>query len=93
VEALEERFDRVRSLVGDGVNKPRYNSVLAITTRDVSATQKKVEPVLDRSVKRWQLDEVVNNDGKPSEIYYLMRMRKSSTEDELVTAIRAKAGM
>ncbi len=92
VELLEERFDRVRSLVGNGGNKPRYNSVLALTTQDVSAAQKKIEPVLDRTVKRWKLDEVVNNDGKPSELYYLLRLRKSTTEDELVTAIRADAG-
>ena len=92
VELLEERFDRVRSLVGNGGNKPRYNSVLALTTQDVSAAQKKIEPVLDRTVKRWKLDEVVNNDGKPSELYYLLRLRKSTTEAELVTAIRADAG-
>ena len=92
VAALEERFDRVRSLVGTGGKKPRYNSVLAITTQHVSEAQQKVEATLDEVVKRWTLDEVVSNDGKPSELYYLLRLRKSTTRDELLTAIRAKAG-
>jgi hypothetical protein len=92
VAALEERFDRVRSLVGEGGKKPQYNSVLAISSKDITAAQKQVEPVLDAMVKRWKLDEVVNNDGKPSELYYLLRLRKSTTEDDLVTAIRAEAG-
>jgi uncharacterized protein DUF4956 len=92
VAALEERFDRVRGLVGAGGKKPQYNSVLAVSAKDVSAAQKQVEPVLDEIVKRWKLDEVVNNDGKPSELYYLLRLRKSTTEDELITAIRAAAG-
>jgi len=35
---------------------------------------------------------VVTNDGKPSELYYLLRVRKSTTRDELVTAVRAAAG-
>jgi uncharacterized protein DUF4956 len=92
VAALEERFDRVRGLVGAGGKKPQYNSVLAITSHDVTAAQRQVEPVLDEMVKRWKLDEVVNNDGKPSELYYLLRLKKSTTEDELVTAIRGAAG-
>ena len=92
VAALEERFDRVRGLVGAGGKKPQYNSVLAISAKNVSAAQRLVESVLDETVKRWKLDEVVKNDGKPDELYYLLRLRKSTTEDELVTAIRAAAG-
>ena len=38
------------------------------------------------------LDEVVTNVGKPSEVYYLIRLAKSVTRDEFITAIRAKAG-
>ena len=48
--------------------------------------------VIDEIAKRWKLDEVVSNDGKPDELYYLLRLRKSTTEDELVTAIRSAAG-
>jgi hypothetical protein len=92
VEALEERFDRVRALIGPDGKKPRYNSVLEITANDIGAAQKAIEPVLDKEVKRWALDEVVTNDGKPSELYYLIRMRKSSTRDALLTAVRAGAG-
>ena len=92
VEALEERFDRVRGLVGTGGKKPRYNSVLAVSSAKVGEAQQKIEPVLDDVTKRWKLDEVVTNDGKPSELYYLLRLRKSTTRDQLVTAVRAAAG-
>jgi len=93
VAALEERFDRVRGLVDDsGKKKARYNSVLAVTVKDVTAAQQKIEAVLDDTTKRWKLDEVVNNDGKPSELYYLLRLRKSTTRDDVVTAVRAGAG-
>lgn len=92
VAALEERFDRVRGLVDDGGKKARYNSVLAVTAKDVSKAQQQIEAVLEDVTKRWKLDEVVSNDGKPSELYYLMRIRKSTTRDEVVTAVRAAAG-
>jgi len=92
VEALEERFDRVRALIGPDGKKPRFNSVLEVKANDIGAAQKAIEPVLDQVVKRWSLDEVVTNDGKPSELYYLLRMKKSTTRDDLLTAIRAAAG-
>ncbi len=92
VEALEKRFERVRALIGPDGKKPRFNSVLAVTANDIGAAQKTIEQVLDKEVKRWNLDEVVTNDGKPSELYYLMRMRKSTTRDGLLTAIRSAAG-
>ena len=38
------------------------------------------------------LDEVVTNVGKPSELYYLVRIRKSTTKDQLLTAVRSTAG-
>ena len=34
----------------------------------------------------------VTNVGKPSEVYYLVRLGKTTTQDDLITAIRAKAG-
>jgi hypothetical protein len=51
-----------------------------------------IEQVLEQAVKRWTLNEVVTNEGTPSELYYLVRMRKSVTRDKLLTAIRAAAG-
>jgi hypothetical protein len=53
--------------------------------------QKHIEPALDNVTKRWRLDEVVNNKGKPSEIYYLVHTRKSVPRDAMVTAIRSTA--
>jgi hypothetical protein len=43
-------------------------------------------------VKRWRLDEVVTNVGKPSEIYYLVRLKKSMMRDQVLTAIHDDAG-
>jgi hypothetical protein len=41
--------------------------------------------------KRWDLDEVVTNVGKPSELYYLVRVKKSLPRDTLLTAIHENA--
>jgi hypothetical protein len=42
--------------------------------------------------RRWRLDEVATHEGKPSELYYLVRVRKSVTRDQFLTAIRESAG-
>jgi Domain of unknown function (DUF4956) len=88
--ALAERFDRVRDQIGKK-KKARYNSILTITTDNVPEAQKQVEEVLNRMTKRWDLDEVVTNVGKPSEIYYLTRLKKSMPKDVLLTAIHENA--
>lgn len=90
--ALAERFERVRKILGPSGKKPRFNAVLAITTEVLSEAQAKVSDVLDEVAARWRLDEVVTNVGKPSELYYLVRIRKSTTKDALITAIRSSAG-
>ena len=36
--------------------------------------------------RRWRLDEVVTNVGKPSELHYLVRIRKSVSKEDLLTA-------
>jgi hypothetical protein len=66
--------------------------VLTITTDQVTEAQAKVETVLEQVAKRWRLDEVVTNVGKPSEIYYLTRLKKAVTRDDLLTAVRDNAG-
>jgi hypothetical protein len=88
--ALADRFGRVRDAMGKK-KKARYNSILTITTDSVPEAQKQVEEVLDRMTKRWDLDEVVTNVGKPSEIYYLARLKKSIPRDVLLTAIHENA--
>jgi hypothetical protein len=92
IDALAERFGRVREVVGPNKKKPRFNAVLSVTTDKVGETQVVVQKVLDKMTKRWILDEVVSNNGKPSEIYYLVRLGKALTRDELLTAMRAKGG-
>lgn len=92
IDALAERFGRVREVVGPNKKKPRFNAVLSVTTDKVGETQVVVQKVLDKMTKRWILDEVVSNTGKPSEIYYLVRLGKSMTRDELLTALPAKGG-
>ncbi|HEY8850647.1 MAG TPA: DUF4956 domain-containing protein [Gemmatimonadaceae bacterium] len=89
-DALAERFDRVRTQIGKK-KKARYDSILTITTDNVPDAQKQVEEVLERMTKRWDLDEVVTNVGKPSEVYYLARLKKSIPRDVLLTAIHENA--
>ena len=91
-EALAQRIDRVREALGPNRKKPRYNSVLSITSDKVGEAQVIMQKVLDKMTKRWVLDEVVTNVGKPSEVYYLVRLGKTMTRDDLITSIRAKAG-
>ncbi|MEP6493530.1 MAG: DUF4956 domain-containing protein [bacterium] len=88
VEALAERFDRVRTILGPHGKKPRYNAVVSIVTSKITEAQHNVEPALERVTKRWRLDEVVTNSDKPSELYYLVRTLKSIDRDAMLTAIR-----
>ena len=89
--ALSERFDRVRKLVGPPGKKPRYNAILIVTTENLTEAQSKVAEALDEVARRWRLDEVVTNVGKPSVLSYLVRIRKSVSKDDLLTAVRIKA--
>ncbi len=89
--ALADRFKRVQKTVGTKKKKPRFDSVLTITTDEVPDAQRRVEEVLDRLTKRWSMDEVVTNTGKPCEIYYLTRLKKSIPRDVLLTAIHENA--
>jgi lysylphosphatidylglycerol synthetase-like protein (DUF2156 family) len=89
VQALAERFRRVRALLGTNGKKPRFDAIVMVTTTKVTEAQQHVAAALEEGTKRWQLDEVVANAGKPSELYYLVRTRKSVGRDALLTAIRA----
>ena len=91
VNALADRFERVRNTIGNK-KKARYNSVLHITTDNLPESQKRIEQVLDRMTKRWDLDEIVTNIGKPSEIFYLVRLKKSMSRDAFITAVHETAG-
>ena len=91
-EALAERFERVSDVLGGKKKKPRYSAVLSITSDHVAEAQQLIEKVLDEKARRWRLDEVVTHTGKPSEIYYLVKLKKPVTRDDLLTAIRASAG-
>lgn len=92
ISRLTERFQRVQAIVGPSGKKPRYDAVLWITTNSISNAQSRVEDILEHETKRWKLDEVISNAGKPSELYYLVRMRKSVTREDLLTILRAQAG-
>jgi hypothetical protein len=92
VGALSERFNRVKGMIGTDARKPRYNAILTITTSALTEAQKRMGPILDTNTKRWKLDEVVTNEGKPSQIFFLVRTRKSLTRDALLTEIRSTAG-
>ncbi len=90
--ALADRFKRVQKAVGSKNKKARFDSILTVTTDAVPEAQGRIEEVLERMTKRWSLDEIVTNVGKPSEIYYLMRTKKSIPRDVLLTAIHENAG-
>ena len=90
-DVLAERFNRINKIMGSNGSKPRYNAVATIRTSKLTEAQRKVESTLDDATKRWRLDEVVTNTGKPSSIHYLIKTRKSVGRDGLVTAIRANA--
>ena len=90
-DALAERFTRVSKTVGKKKKKPRYDSVVTITTDDVGEAQRRVEAAMASLTKRWVLDEVVTHVGKPCEIYYLVKLRKSVPRDAVLTAIHENA--
>ena len=89
--ALANRFERVSDKIGKKKKKPRYDSVLTVKTYDVPEVQAQLEKVLDKMTKRWALDEIVQYTGKPSEIFYLVRLRKSVPRDDFLTAIHQGA--
>jgi hypothetical protein len=91
VDALANRFDRVRDILGSNGKKPKFDAVVTITTTRLAEGQKHVESALDGVTRRWMLDEVITNSGKPSELYYLVRTRKSVGRDAMLTAIRTNA--
>jgi hypothetical protein len=92
-DKLAQRFGRVSEVLGGAKQKsPKFNAVLSVTSDHVADAQELVERALDRLAKRWRLDEVVTHTGKPSEIYYLVRLKKSVTRDEILTAVRDEAG-
>ena len=90
VDALADRFNRVRRIAGK--KKPRFNALVSFTTDDPAVVQPAVEETLGRFTKRWMLDEVVSIEGKPTELSYLVKLRKSMPGDALMTEIRSVAG-
>ena len=90
-DILADRFQRVSKKLGRKKRKPRFDSVLSVRTYDVSQAQAQIERILEEKTKRWDLDEVVTNTGKPSELYYLTRLKKSIPRDEFLTAIHENA--
>jgi len=90
--ALADRFKRVQKAVGSKKKKARFDSILTVTSDAVPEAQERIEEVLERMTKRWSLDEIITNVGKPSEIYYLTRTKKSISRDVLLTAIHENAG-
>jgi hypothetical protein len=90
VDALAARFDRVRRIAGR--KKPRFNALLSFTTEEPAVVQPALEETLDRFTKRWMLDEAVSSEGKPTELSYLVKLRKSMPGDALMTEIRSVVG-
>lgn len=91
VDVLAKKFNRIKAILGDDGKKPRYDAIVSVTTRKIGEAQKIVENVLDDHTKRWKLDEVITQKDRPSEVFYLARIRKSSSRDQLLTQLRAQA--
>ena len=92
VEALANRFNRVRQLVGTKNKKPRYNALISLTTEVPQVIQPVVEATLNQFTKRWKLDEIVTLEGKPADLCYLVKLRKSMPGDAVMTEIRSAVG-
>ena len=90
VDALADRFNRVRRIAGK--RKPRYNALVSLTTEDTATVQPTIEQTLNRFTKRWILDEVVSGEGKPAELSYLVKLKKTMPGDALMTEIRSAVG-
>jgi hypothetical protein len=89
---LAKRFNRVHKILGQVPKKPRFNAILSVSSDSLTLAQNRIESVLDGLARRWKLDQVVTNEGKPSELYYLLRVRRSVSRDSILTAIRHSAG-
>ena len=90
VDALADRFNRVRRIAGK--KKPRFNALLSFTTEEPAVVQPAVEETLNRLTKRWILDEVASSEGKPTELSYLVKLKKTMPGDVLMTEIRSVVG-
>jgi len=90
-ESLVKRFNRVRGILGES-KKPRYNGILTVTTTELTAAQEYVERALAKVAKRWKLDEVITNVGKPSIMFFIVKIPDSMNTDEVLTAVRNSAG-
>jgi hypothetical protein len=91
-DLLTVQFDRVKHLLGSDNAHPKYDAIVMITTDDVGAAQQHVEAILAEHVRRWKLDQVINSQGKPTALYYVVKVKKSMPRDALLTAIRTDAG-
>lgn len=91
-EALAKRFRRVSRVLGTSKGAPRYNAILTVTTETIGEAQARIERVLDTMTRRWRLDEVATHEGKPGELYYLVRVRKSVTREQFLTALHEGVG-
>jgi hypothetical protein len=61
--------------------------VLSVSASNVPEAKRAVETVLGQTTKRFRLDEVVESEGKPSTLYYLVRLRKEPAQDDVLHAI------
>jgi hypothetical protein len=91
-KALAERFERLRRILGEDRRKPKVNAILTVKTDDLQQAQTRISPALDQVAGRWQLDEVISQPGKPTELYYLVRLKKKSSRDDVLTAVHTAAG-
>lgn len=79
-------------LFGAERQKPRYTGLLSVFSNDVPAAKAAISQALDEMTKRWLFDSVIDHSGRPSEIQYRIRLRKSHTPEAFLNAIRSYGG-
>ena len=90
--ALAERFSRVQKMLGadpSGKKKPRYNAVLKVAAKEVEPAREAVETILRSLAKRFRFDGADTPDGKPASLWYLVRLKKGITDDDVISALMA----
>jgi hypothetical protein len=72
--------------------RTEYNGVLVVRTRHAKETMRLLPAFLDQELKRWTLAEVESSKKGRSHLRYLVRLRKSTSPEQLEDAILQVGG-
>lgn len=93
LEGVAERaWRRANSAADDETPAPSVETRLRITTNDVVALRRGVEPRLQEFVKQWRFGSVVTTDAGEV-VEYQLNLRKKTSPDDLVALVRASGSV